>query len=672
MMMSRTPFPNSLPSLLLLVFFTSVSVPAAPAAEPQSKPTKVLSVIARDQSGAVVRDLTVGELEVVDNGVRREILSFRTPADLRGEKRLVVLVFGGLSNQGRQYARRAANDFLKEEVSDNVVSSVFVIDRRLYATSKFIDETKELEQAVQVATSGSLETYRRASERIDEQLRKSGDRISDLDRVVADALSIASQMQREDWTYAALDSLNVLVDQLARIEGRKAILFFSEGLVIRDVMFDRFNLLVNDANTAQTAIYTVDARGLLTEGLVSGARDMLGGASSAAASQHGATGATSSWQATALETAGQAVRMNVQEALANLSVQTGGFLIGNTNDSRPGMKRITEELDQYYELGYSPDDAEGEGALRQLTVKSLRPSVEVFAPTAYLDLPAVGGLQFQPYELPILQTLAGEQLANDFHLKARVLHFGRGEKGIQHTLALEVPMGGFEFSRNEELKLYFTNFALLALIKDPQENLLYKFSQDYPLQGPLERMAGMKEGNMLFLRNFHLPPGRYWVEAGVRDDGTGKVSALREELVVSEPPGGLALSSLMVIDRVDQISDMSRELDNPLRYQSAKIAPNMGHPIPITSDGQIGFYCVVYPSKQIGEPVVLALLFFRDGAPLFQGRPPLPTPDEEGKVQMVLNLPLSNFAPGNYEVVAVVQQGEGAVEERVGFTLVAN
>ena len=246
--MSGTPFPNSLPLFPLLVFFMGVSVPWAPAAEPQSEPTRVLSVIARDQSGAVVRDLTVEELEVVDNGVRREILSFRTPADLRGEKRLVVLVFGGLSNQGRQYARQAANDFLKEEVSENVVSSVFVIDRRLYATSTFIDETKELEQAVQVATSGSLETYRRASERIDERVRKGGDRISDLDRVVADALSIASQMQREDWTYAALDSLNVLVDQLARIEGRKAILFFSEGLVIRDVMFDRFNLLVNDAH----------------------------------------------------------------------------------------------------------------------------------------------------------------------------------------------------------------------------------------------------------------------------------------------------------------------------------------------------------------------------------------------------------------------------------------
>ncbi len=670
--MPRTSDFTKLPSFLLLALLVGVSAPSAQAAESQSKPTKVVSVIARDQSGALVKDLAAEDLEVIDNGLRQEILSFRTPDDLRGEKRLVMLVFGGLGNEGRQYARRAANDFLQEEVSDNVVSSVFAIDRRLYALAPFSNEGKDLEEAVRVATSGSLESYRRASERVEERLRQAGDRLSDLDRVVVDTLAAASQMQREEWTYAALDSLNVLVDRLAQIEGRKAIIFFSEGLVIRDVMFDRFNLLVNDANAAQAAVYTVDARGLLTGGLVSGARDMLGGASSAAASQHGSTEATSAWQATALEAAGQAVRMNVQEALATLSLQTGGFLIGNTNDSRPGMKRITEELDQYYQIAYSPPDADGEGALRQLAVKSLRPGVEVFAPTAYLDLPDMSGLEIQPYELPILQTLSGDQLTNEFHLKARVLRFGPSERGLQHTLALEVPMGGFAFSQNEELKLYFTNFSLLALIKGPEESLLYKFSQDYPLQGPLERMKGMKEGNMLFLRNFYLPPGNYVLEAGVRDDGTGEISAVREPLVVSEWPQGPSLSSLMVIDRVDSISDMSRELDNPLRYQEVKVAPNMGHSIAITPEGQIGFYCVIYPAKQVSEPLVMALLFFRDGEPLFQGRPPLPPPDEDGKVQVVLNLPLSNFAPGDYEVVAVVQQGEGAAEERLGFTLTGN
>jgi hypothetical protein len=103
-----------------------------------------------------------------------------------------------------------------------------------------------------------------------------------------------------------------------------------------------------------------------------------------------------------------------------------------------------------------------------------------------------------------------------------------------------------------------------------------------------------------------------------------------------------------------------------------KIAPNMGIPVVSDPQSQIGFYCVLYPSKTIKEAPILALLFFRDGQPLFKGQPPLPPADAEGRHQVVLNLPLSNFQPGNYEVVAVVQQGQGVAEERASFTVVGN
>ncbi len=644
----------------------SVWLTADAAAQGQDQ--KVLNLVVRDAAGALVTDLRAEEIEILDGGVKQAIRSFRTPAQLGQDRRVVVLVFGGLSNQGRLYARRAAEDFLAQISDDQFLASVFVIDRRLYVQERFTGRRKDLEDAVKLATSGSFERYRKESERIEGELQKGS--LSEADTVILDCLKVAAQMQKEDWTYAALDSLNLLVDELRRLPGRKAILFFSEGLVISDVMFNRFNMLVGSAAVAQTAVYPVDARGLLTGGLAENTRSMLSGAADASASQFGAQGATSAWQVQALEAAGQSVRMNAQETLAALASLTGGTLVANTNDARPGMRRIAEELNQYYEVTYAPA-LPGDGSFRQVVVGSTRPNHVVASPKAYFDLPRIGGEVVHGYEMPILALLKEPQLSNELGVVAEVLHFGPGEGGIQHTLALEAPMRNFTFLSDTEAKTYTTHFSLMALIKDQQGNIVRKISQDYPLQGPLDKMASLQSGNVLLLRNFRLEPGTYVLEAAARDNGSGRAGAVRRELRVAPWPEGPALSSVMIIDRVDPISDPAREKDNPLRYQDRKIAPNLGAPVVLDPAAQLGFYCVLYPAKAIDRPPVMALLFFKDGQPLFQGQPPLPPPDADGRVQVVLNLPMQSFQPGDYEVVAVVQQGEGVAEERTRFKVVA-
>ena len=276
------------------------------------------------------------------------------------------------------------------------------------------------------------------------------------------------------------------------------------------------------------------------------------------------------------------------------------------------------------------------------------------------------------YEIPILNTFNSAELSNEFGLKTRFLRFGNDPEGIHHTMAMEVPLRNFTFETNEEAKQYRTHFSLLTLVKDTDGNIVHKSSQDYPLQGPLDKLDGMLNGNILLLRNSHLPPGTYTVESAARDNTSAITSALRTQLTVPAWPKGPALSSVLLIDRVDPVTDEAKEQDNPLKYQSMKIAPNLGKPITPDPNSQIGFYCVLYPSKEIQADPVLAMLFFKDGQPLFQGRPPLPQPDETGKMQVVLNLPASGFKPGNYEVVAVVQQGNGVAEERTQFTIAAN
>ncbi|MGH9339827.1 MAG: VWA domain-containing protein [Acidobacteriota bacterium] len=632
----------------------------------QAQTSTVLDLVLRDKDGNLIRDLKPQEIEVTDQGVAQELESLQFEPQSVGPRH-ITMVFGGLTNDGRQFARQAASDFLRERPGDDVLISVFVIDRTLYALQPFTDDEGDLGKSIELATSGSFEKFIETSNKIRRDL--AGKRnLSDAERVIVEALNQAGKTQKEEWTYAALDSLNILTEELGRLPGRKPVILFSEGLVIRDVMFSRFNFLISAANLAHAPIYTVDARGLLTSGVTQGSRDMLSGASDASQSQFGAGTATSSGQVRALESASQSVRMNVQESLENLSGQTGGFLIANTNDSLPGMKRIVEELDGYYRLKYRAH-RQGDGTFRTVSVQVTRPAVTIQSASGYFDIPDAGGERVFSYELPMLSLLSKAEVSNPFALHAKMLRFGAKGDTVQHTFALAVPLRHFSFATTEETKTYSTHFSLMGVLKDSQGEVIEKFSQDYPLQGPLDKMEGLRSGSMLFLRNFSVSPGDYTLEVAGVDQATAQTSGMRIPVRIEAPSDGPAVSDLVIIDRVDPISDQARERDNPLRYQDRKIAPNMGAPLIKGPNAQLGLYCVVYPSSDIKDQPKLGVLFFRNGQPLFKGEPALPQPDEDGKMQVVLNLPLTSFQPGNYEIVAVVQQGETAVERKTSFSV---
>ena len=44
------------------------------------------------------------------------------------------------------------------------------------------------------------------------------------------------------------------------------------------------------------------------------------------------------------------------EGLTYLAEQTGGFAVSNTNNLASGLGRITDDVREYYVIGYVPDD----------------------------------------------------------------------------------------------------------------------------------------------------------------------------------------------------------------------------------------------------------------------------------------------------------------------------
>jgi VWFA-related protein len=143
---------------------------------------------------------------------------------------------------------------------------------------------------------------------------------------------------RAEVTLSALKSAVVFLGTLR--EGRKAVIFFSEG--VRGLGSDAMTIMsdvVRSANESNTAIYAVDPRGL--------------------------TGRGSS------------------DSLYMLAENTGGRTIANTNGLGTALNEIVHEASAFYLLGYSSIKNPADGKFHQIKVRVDRPGLEVRARHGY-------------------------------------------------------------------------------------------------------------------------------------------------------------------------------------------------------------------------------------------------------------------------------------------------
>ncbi len=203
-----------------------------------------------------------------------------------------------------------------------------------------------------------------------------------------EALSYArsyAESQFNDLAFS-IDALRDIVNGLAGMPGRKALLYVSDGLqmiVGQDVYyavqekykdstgitssFDydtsrRFRELTSTANANRVTFYTLDAAGLRSYSSISAEN----------------------------QTAGQGVFVdqiqiqNVQSSIRLMADETGGKAVINTNTFMPSLERIAEDFRSFYSLGYSPQHS-GDGRYHEIKVKLKRKGLEVRHRAGYRD-----------------------------------------------------------------------------------------------------------------------------------------------------------------------------------------------------------------------------------------------------------------------------------------------
>jgi len=670
----------------------------------------LLDMVFRDKKGKAIRDVRPEEIHVLEDGVEQNLTSFRliegngaeaaaTPGtntttagrvDPLREIRLVTLVFEGLDVEGKRFFRQALKDILDMAPEQNLYFSILTVDQKLHVIQPFTSDHAALLKSVDKSMMWSFVQFENQSTEIKQSLKQmlSGDEPQvqgssaggpsqtqvqsmvnyRMAKMQYDMLEAAEAADRQYNARATIDALMALVRAQSQLPGRKVVLYFNPWLFIPEIVKEQYNNLVSTANRSNVSFYTVDPKGLVTWSQEGAGRDRLNGATGEIRSQQmrGGVGEVTTGQARAAENAEGALRANPLLWLRDLSQQTGGTTIAETNDWKAPLRTVMAEVRTYYEAAYTPHIALYDGKFRKISVRVDRPDVIAHTSSGYFALPQLKpGQQMYAYEMPLLNSLNASATPSDLAFQVAAERFNDHGAKVEYMVTLEAPLKEMVFAPQQDQKTSMVDAALLAVLKNSNGEIVEKFSKDFAVQVALDKVDAYKEGNLVQTFRTELSPGSYSLEAALMDRNGKKIGVKKSTLTVSQPSDNLSMSDVVVVRRTDALKD--NQISDAFYFPGGKVVPTLAHTLKGGPGNILPFYFAVFPDHTVKDAPKLTMAFYKDGQYLGAAEAPLPAPQKDGRIPYIANLPADKFTPGAYEIHMGVTQGSLKVERMVAF-----
>ena len=373
---------------IIVVACTAAAVAArqAPSEPPRFRvAVDVVSIdaVVTDRQGEVVRDLTAADFEVFQDGKRQKVTvaqfvpvitvaapaaraigSSAVPAPAATEapgaapppitreqvRRTIVLVVDdlGLSVEGMNHTRRALRGFVGTGLLPTDLVAIVRTGESMGVMQSLTNDRRALEAAIDGLRYNTMS-------------RKGVSPFGDVTQL-GDAKPVADEvmpLQRSVSAAGSLAALNLVVQAARDLPGRKTVIVASEGFQLWEETVAtktsdedtrvRFAVdrVIDQATRSGVVIYAIDGQALQPAGL--GAADDVH-----SADPRGNPDAMGE-SLRGLSADRRRASRDAQESLAYLAEQTGGFAVMNTNDLAAGLSRISNDVRDYYVIGYEPD-----------------------------------------------------------------------------------------------------------------------------------------------------------------------------------------------------------------------------------------------------------------------------------------------------------------------------
>ena len=654
----------------------------------------MLDLAVRDNKDKPIVDLKPEDIAVSDGGVPVRLSSLRR-VGTDSNDHLLTLVFDRLDLAAGYNARDITGKILKALPQNLFSYCVLKVQGRLMLYQDASTDRNAVSHAVALATSSEAEDTANAAAAPEKTLIAIARTGSDdtgtsvdskqraVDQVLLSSLQESQRILQEQHAQPSLSGLLALARMERKLPGRKAIIYFSQGLQTDASAGEMLHYIIESANRSDVSIYAIDANALTSQVDQSMLAMMAIGNARAAMAQAPAAATTSGsgaqTQTVAQPPPGLAPMVSQQyeryesadpnankNPLADLAEKTGGAYLAPGESLKKPMRRMTEDMTAVYEAYYVPPIENYDGRFRPIAVKPVRKKMKVHTRPGYFALPPDSGMVIRPFEMPLLKLLAEPQLPSDVNFRSRIIRLGDLPSGDENALVLEVPLSQLQTQDDANTNLYTLHVAMVAEIKNKAGAVIAHFSEDVPRHGALDAKAAGGQSEVVTMeRHFVTDPGEYVMEAVILDRNSGKAGAQRVEFEVPNASTGPELSDLTLVRNMLPFPSEA-DSDEPLQYGSSKVVPSLSGSVTHESK-DVSFFFFVHPDANASESPTLEMEVRKNGESIAQVPLPLRKTSGPAAIPYMASIQSASLSAGNYQAIERLTQNGKSVEQQLSF-----
>ncbi len=267
-----------------------------------------------------------------------------------------------------------------------------------------------------------------------------------------------------------------------------------------------------------------------------------------------------------------------QEVMYSLASGTGGFPILNTNDLLSGLQKIAREQDEYYLLGYAPQDSP-DGSCHTIKVKVERSGTEVRSRSGYCNVRPTDLLAGKPIERDLESRASSTAAPGNMGGTLEAPFFYTSSNEARVNVAMEIPSASLNFDKAKGK--YHADVNILGIAYKPDNSVGARFSDEVTLDLEKDEWKKFTESPMHYENQFTLAPGQYKLTVVL--SGGGQNFGKYETPLVVDPYDGktFTLSGVALSNNFAKLADLGGALDadlladrTPLVFKDMEIIPS--------------------------------------------------------------------------------------------------
>jgi VWFA-related protein len=655
---------SSLLSIILLLSLIASGFGQNPAPTQQSQDDDVVRITTNliqvdatvtDKNGNAVTDLTADDFEILENGKAQKITNFSfvplaasqpdapvaaadpnapgPPKALAPQqvRRTIAMVVDdlGLSFQSNYYARKALRKFVDEQMQPGDLVAIIRTKGGMGALQQFTSDKRQLHAAIDrmkwnPTGRAGITAFAPITGNtiIDEAAGNLPGRSEDANNPADDL----DEFRDELYTVGTLGALNYIVRGLRELPGRKSVMLVSDGVRIfdragqSDRIIDTIRRLTDLANRASVVIYTMDARGL--QSLDLNAEDNIRGLNQGQVQNKILQRRLDFFES--------------QNGLNFLAQQTGGLAIRNNNDLSDGIKRMLEDQQGYYLIGYRPDEGTFDPKkvrFNDLKIKVKRSGLKVRYRNGYINVTDENAQPQAPKTRvqQLVRAVTSPFSSGDVDLRLTSLFANDPSAGSYMRSILHVDPQRLTFVQDPDGWNKLT-FDVMAVTFGDNGVVVDQVSRTHTMRIRGNTLAQVKKNGFDYTLTVPVKkPGAYQLRAAFRDTVSERVGSATQFIEVPDIGKNRLTLSGLIVDGYDRVRANPLALDEATRGTDAETFgfeadPQAGPAVRRLRRGmvlQVGY--MIYNAKldkSTGRPQLQAQIrLFRDGREVFTGTP---------------------------------------------------